>query len=168
MSVLAILKLLILPLCALLNRVRGTDWLNRLGLPGHARLYVSPAIAALAWAAHSSPWLGAIYLVWSWPPWGRWFDLGRLPEGYAHPVPDAFERAIEACSFGSDYVALLIRHSLALPVAYFVWPWGLLFPPLAVGAYELGWRVTPQAPILTAELLVGVLWGGLIYLGVQA
>jgi hypothetical protein len=161
-------KLLIIPTCAILNRVRGTDTLKRLGLPGHGRLYVSPAIAALAWLVGSSPWIGAVYLLWSLPAWGRWQDLGRLPDDFAREgvKPDLFERLIEACSFGSDYVALFLRHSLALPVAYFVWPWGLAFPFVAVGAYELGWRVTPKAPILTAELIVGALWGALICLGV--
>jgi hypothetical protein len=161
------LKLLIIPTCSLLNRVRGTDVLKRIHLPGHGRLYVSPAIALLAYFAGSSPWIGAIYLLWSLPAWGRWQDLGRLPDDFGREgvKPDLFERLIDACSFGSDYVALFLRHSLALPVAYFVWPWGLAFPLLAVGAYELGWRVTPKAPILTAELIVGAAWGGLVCLG---
>jgi hypothetical protein len=161
------LKLLIIPTCAALNRVRGTDTLKGLGLPGHGRLYVSPVIAGLAWLAGSSPWIGAIYLLWSLPAWGRWQDLGRLPDDFAREgvKPDAFEAVINKLSFGSDYVALFLRHSLGTPVAYFVWPWGLAFPFLAVGAYELGWRVTPKAPILTAELIVGAVWGGLICLG---
>ncbi len=160
-------EFLVIPACALLNRVRGTDWLKRIGLPGHGRLYVSPIIAGLAYLIGSSPWIGLVYFVWSLFPWGRWQDLGRLPEGFGREgiEPDAFEKIINALSFGSDHVALLLRHSLALPVAYFLWPWGLLFPPLAVLSYELGWRVTPKAPILTAELLTGALWGVMIYLG---
>lgn len=161
------IELLVIPACALLNRVRGTDFLKNLGLPGHGRLYVSPVIAGLAYLVGASPWIGLVYFVWSLMPWGRWFDLGRLPDdfGRENKPPDAFERVINKISFGNDHVALLLRHSLALPVAYFVWPWGLLFPPLALAAYEIGWLVTPKAPILTAELLTGALWGALIYLG---
>jgi hypothetical protein len=163
-----IIHLLIVPACAVLNRVRGTDVLKEwFRLPGHGRLYVSPAISALAYFAGASPWIGACYFFWSLFAWGRWFDLGRLPDDFGREGQklDAFETVITKLSFGSDYVALFLRHSIALPVAYFVWPWGLLFPPLAVGAYEAGWRVTPKAPIQTAELIVGAIWGGLICLG---
>lgn len=159
--------------CAVLNRVRGTDVLHdKLHLPGHGRLYVSPAIGGVAYAVGVAPLYAAgfavAYFVWSWFAWGRWFDLGRLEDGFAREgkKPDPLERAIAAVSFGSDYVALFLRHCLALPVAYLSWPYGLAFPFVAVAAYEVGWRVTPKKPIRTAEVLVGAAWGALIALAI--
>jgi hypothetical protein len=166
MQMIATYALIVLA-CAVLNRVRGTDVLKKVGLPGHGRLYVSPVIGGLAWFAGVAPLyaagFAAAYFFWSLFAWGRWFDLNRLPEGFNREgdKPDALEGAIMSLT-RDDYVALFIRHCLALPVAYLAWPFGLAFPFLAVAAYEVGWRVKPMWAVLIGEVIVGTVWGALI------
>lgn len=167
---------LIIPLLAALNRARGdATWLDWLRLPGRTIYYVAPLVGLLAWAIHpplvAAAW-GAAYLIWGVPAWGRWFDLGRLPQ--PSDDPDELEAAIEQWSGGSDHLALFLRHllfiipGLAL-VSLASGDWlaiGVAVPAAAlfVLAYEGAWRWAPRQPILAAELIVGALWAGLILL----
>lgn len=172
-----IAALIIILACAGLNRARGDDRWMPSWLPGRPLWYVAPAIGSLALLVAS--WQAALaataaYLFWGIWPWGRWFDLGRLPDSYARIArPDPFERAIQALAFGSDHLALLFRHVMATPGLMLVglasgWPQGLqlglpLVVPVAItAAYELAWRLNPSNPIWLAELATGAIWAGAI------
>jgi hypothetical protein len=65
-----------------------------------------------------------------------------------------------AVSFGSDHLALLVRHSVGVPLIWwFAGPWSLAFPFLVVAAYEASWRASPFYAIVVAELITGAIWG---------
>lgn len=161
---------------AVLNRARGDARWMPSWLPGRALFYVSAAVGiasllvtepriALAWSI--------AYLMWGAPAWGRWFDLERLPDGWARAGedPNTYEQWIIDLSGGNDHIAMFLRHLMIVPGLLLVsfglwnlWPlaFALPFAALALGCYELGWRLTPKAPIRTAELFSGALWGVLI------
>ena len=68
-------------------------------------------------------------------------------------------------ALGNIWAALMLRHAFGmLPAMFVVSPFAILAAPLIVIAYELGWRITPLAPIRTAELLTGAIWGALFLL----
>lgn len=167
---------LLILIAAALNRARGdASWMPS-WLPGRALYYASAGIGlaslllyepriALAW--------GLAYLMWGIPAWGRWFDLNRLPDGWQRDgeEPSTFEQWITDLAGGRDHIAMFLRHLCVIPglalVAFGLWSWwplafALPFAALALGCYELGWRLTPAAPIRTAELFTGALWGVLI------
>lgn len=142
---------LILLLCAGLNRCRGDDRWMPPWLPGRTLWYVAPAVGLVALLVQ--PVAGAIaiglaYLLWGVPAWGAIYDLGRMPGGKA------------------DHSLFFIRMLLAVPVLVFFGTWGvglgLLFALLSVAAYEAAWRWNPSNPIWLAELATGALWGGLV------
>lgn len=167
--------ILLILIAAALNRARGdASWMPS-WLPGRALYYASAGIGlasllfydariALAW--------GIAFLIWGTPAWGRWFDLGRLPDGYARPDDGStFEQWITELANGHDHVAFFLRQLLIVPGLLIVafglgswWPlaFALPFAGAVLGVYELGWRLTPAAPIRTAELFTGALWGVLI------
>lgn len=166
--------LLVLALIAV-NRARGDDRWKPSWLPGRALFYaagavglvsllVAPPLLAIAWAL--------TYLVWGLPPWGRWYDLGRLPDDFGrHSPPNLFERWVAELAAGVDHTALFLRHFAIVPglllVASLVEAWwlpliGIPFAVVVVLAYETGWRLWPKQPILLAELLTGAIWGALI------
>lgn len=168
--------MLILIAMTLLNRVRGLtfEW-----LPGRNIYFVAPMVGVLRYGQTleilTSVAFGVGYLLWGSAPWGRWYDLGRLPveHGREHIAPNAYEKIVQAISFGSDHLALLVRHfSGLLPLFLFLglrahalelWvAYTLLAAILIVTAYELAWRIRPSKPIIIAELQVGFLWGFLI------
>lgn len=169
------LALLIL-IAAALNRARGdASWMPS-WLPGRALYYASAGIgiASLLFAEPriAAAWAIA-YLAWGAPAWGRWFDLNRLPDGWARAGenPSTFEHWITDLAAGHDHIAMFLRQLLVFPglviVSLGLWSWvpvlmTIPFAALALGCYELGWRLSPKAPIRTAELLNGALWGALI------
>lgn len=161
-----------------LNRVRGDDRWMRFGhteegakfLPGRPLFYVAPLLGLL-----SIPFVGAqnafvvamAYTFWAIWPWGRWFDLGRLPAPGDERQADFFEETIERLTT-SDHWALFLRHLAILPFllllgvkAFFL---GIVFAALAVAVYEAAWRARPKNPIWVAEVGVGLLWAVLILL----
>lgn len=170
-----IAALLIVLACAVLNRMRGDDRWMPSWLPGRPLWYVAPAIAATSlivdpWPAAAA--VGVAYLFWAVWPWGRWFDLGRLPAPIASTA-DGFEIYVERMAGGSDHQALFLRHLMATPGLVLVgilsgWTTSfVIFAPLIVAgsitlAYELAWRAHPSNPIWLAELAAGVIWAGVI------
>lgn len=156
--------MLLIPACAALNRLRGLEfeW-----VPGRHLYYVAPVIALLAYAAGAEAltaglW-GFAYLVWGSGPWGRWFDLGRMPE--LERPQSTVEWIIYAAAFENDHAAMLIRHSFPAPILLFIWPpWAIVFPFTVVALYEAAWTFFPDNPIWRAELAVGALWGFMIAL----
>jgi hypothetical protein len=163
--------LLLVAFCAVLNRFRGGGF-GADRLPGHPRFYVAPFVLVLAWLALPFPAalaFAAGFLLWSWPPWGFLMCLGRwTPIG--RPM-SSLEWHLLAVSRGNLWLALGLRHLLIWPglfgAAWFgAAPWlpvlALPFAGLAVGSYELGWRLRPGAPIELAEILTGAAWGALL------
>ena len=154
------IELLIPPVFAFLNRLRGGGWFAD-RLPFKKLFWVAPIIGGIACSV--LPWrdgvfFGVSYLAWGWLSWGHWFDLGRmatLPRSKTQ-----FEQAIESISFGSDHVAFFWRMCIASPfLSYFGWVYALIFPLACVAIYEASWRVWRDNPIPKAELITGILWG---------
>lgn len=161
--------LIVIALCAGLNRARGDARWMPAWLPGRALWYVAPAIAVVALIAQpplTAALLGLAYLFWGVPAWGRWFDLGRLPE--SAPGGTDFFDVLAEWLFGQDHAVLFVRMLLVVPPLWLISEWaallGIAFAALAVAAYELAWRWRPDNPIWLAELMVGALWGTLIIL----
>lgn len=167
-------------ICAVLNRVRGdASWMVALHLHGRALYYATVLIGIIAGYVLRSRKLGlalaVTYLVWGVGPWGRWFDLGRLPDGFAREgIPMGwYESSVWYLSGHSDHIAMFIRHLNVLP-GIILLSFMLRSPRLClivpvfslaiVSAYELAWRLCPTNPIFVAELLVGALWGVFILL----
>lgn len=155
------------PLMGLINAGRGGHF-GADRLPAHSRYWATLAVLGLALLAlppaHAALF-AAGYLFWALPPWGHLIGLGR----YAPDRPvSAFERILLRCSAGCVHGALWFRHWLILPMVFAVsWsPWALALAPaiacFIVLAYEFAWRVTPAAPIRTAEILVGLMLGALL------
>lgn len=143
--------LLILALCAGLNRARGDDRWMPPWLPGRALWYVAPLIGLVALLGQTplaAVAIASAYLVWGVPAWGAIYDLGRLPGS------------------GGDHLRFFLRMLLAVPVLLVFGWWGallgVLFAGLSLAAYELAWRWRPSNPIWLAELATGALWGLLI------
>lgn len=154
--------LLLIIVCSALNRVRGDDRWMPDWMPGRALFPVSIAIGLIG-ACLGGLWygaaFGAAFLVWGAPAWGYLQLLGRPVPGKG---PSRVEAALLRVAGGRVHVALMLRHSFAVPLLL---PFGILpvaFPILAVAAYEAAWRIRPANPIWIAELAVGALWGALI------
>jgi hypothetical protein len=174
----ALFSLVIVAACTLLNRASGDDtWMKPLRLRGRPLWYTAPVLAGYASLLHTWPiWLafGVTYLVWRVNAWGRWYDLGRMPDGWNRigVEPSPFERIITAISCGSDHLAFFWRNALMLIPGFILiawligmWsvvPFAFVFALLIVGVYELAWRTRPNNPIIYAELTTGLLWGLLI------
>jgi hypothetical protein len=125
--------------------------------------WLSPVVAliTLDWR-----W-GAAYLFWGIWEWGRWFDLGTLPDDYNREGRKLtpLERIITAVSFGSDYVAMLWRHAMAVPLLWWiVGPTAAAFPFAVLACYIVGHKVRPKEPITPAEILTGAVWGSFMVL----
>ncbi|CTQ45780.1 hypothetical protein [Roseibium aggregatum] len=168
-----LLWFLALPVFMLANRFCGGGW-PRLSdpLPGRALYWVSPVlglIAGLFWGWQLGVIVGVGFWLWRMTGWGLWFDLHRDDEEQKNDKrhDDLFVKAINAISFGSDYVALFWRHALfflPVPLAWFflagnpfVAPlYAVAFGVLAVGAYELRWHTSLGNTL--SEMLVGGLW----------
>ena len=172
------LALITLAITSALNRVRGGG-LGAAHLPGHPRVYVAPVIGLLAGILNNGWLIGVVaglgYFIWSLPPWGRWYTLGRMPRTISGQ-PDAFEIWVERISDGddrNDHLALLIRHALGiLPLIavlvlitgrWWLAGWVIVFPVLAVAAYEACWRAAMRGklnvPTAIAEWIVGCIFG---------
>lgn len=147
---------------AAINHARGGGFFAD-RLPGHPRFYAAPAVwfvCVLFIGPFDALAVAVSYLVWSLAPWGSWFKLGRG----THPDETWFEAAVSKVSFGSDHVAFTLRNLLCLiPAAALIDPLFLGLALVQTAAYEAGWRLSPAAPIRTAELLTGAAWGAFVW-----
>jgi hypothetical protein len=162
--------IVLVPIMALVNAARGGNF-GAEGLPGHPRWWATIAVFFVALAA--LPWpqaalFAAGFLLWCLPPWGHLMCLNR----YAPPRPiSTLEISLMWLCCGCVHGALWLRHWLILPMVFAAtWsPWALVVAPaiacFIVLAYELGWRLTPAAPIRTAEILTGAILGALLLSG---
>ena len=148
-----VLALLFIAAMGFLNRCRGDDRWMPAWFRGRALYYIAPVVAlgATIWLG----WLlgllfGLWYLGWATPPWGYLQLLGRPVDGKR---PEPFEAFLLRIARGNVYLAFTLRHSLAGPLA-----------PFIVAGYELGWRLSPGAPIIVGEVIAGMLWGLMIVL----
>jgi len=179
------IQALIIALSTIINRLSGDDRWMRAGfheqgakwLAGRPLPYTSLLMALLALPIHAAevaPAFGLSYFLWRVLAWGRWFDLGRMPDGFNRVgiEPEPYAKIIIKLSGGSDHLALFLRHLMVVPGLVLVgwllsdWWTGLVAGPvfaLALTlAYEAGWRLSSKNPIMTAELICGALWGLLI------
>jgi hypothetical protein len=159
-----------LVLAGALNRLRGH------GISG-SRIYASIGMGLLAGVLFFDwrPGVAAAlaFLFWGAFSWGRWFDLERMPDGWNRDPDEmsTFDMLIEKVSFGSDYVAMFVRHAFGiLPAGVLLgwwcgWEWLAVIPlfgALVVLCYEIGWQVSDTWAIEIAEVLTGIVWGGLL------
>lgn len=152
--------LFLVPAFAVINRFRGGGlYADRLS--GHPRFYAAALVAAVSfWAVGPVDALvvAACFLAWSWLPWGRWFDLGRMPADAVARKPNDFEIIINRLP--NDHARFTMRNAVGLvPAIALLNPLFLLLAPAQTLAYEIGWRVTPRTPTVTGEWLTGALWG---------
>lgn len=168
------LAILVVFAAAAINRLRGGG-LGADRLPGHPRFYAA-ALFGLVASYALSDWrqgalLGLLWLLWALPAWGRWYTLGRHDRSLSG-TPDALERVIERVAGRSDHLAFGARHLFAVPLLGALWLlepnwfhliWIVLFPLLAVLAYELPWRLweanRSANPTALGEWGVGALLG---------
>ena len=167
-------------LMGILNRVRGGGLYGHL-IPFKALYAVAPCVGLVALLA-GHPWTVSLtfaiaYLLWALPAWGRWFDLGYLPDNYGRDpdhYADPLERWIDKRS-GDDLEAMILRHgimgSLAMFLVFIVAlnPFYLVLVPvlpwLIVNSYVMAWRhAEPDMAIPAAEILTGMSWGVVICL----
>jgi hypothetical protein len=142
--------LLLIPGFAIINHFRGGGVLIGLApltdrLPGRPIFWAAPLAGLLSllvfeplWAAY----FGFCYLIWGIPPWGRWFDLERMPDAFPYR-PLKWEERITARWHLNDYWAFTLRNSICWVPTALISPWFLLLGPIQTGAYEVGWRVRP-------------------------
>jgi hypothetical protein len=153
-----------------LNRLRGH------GISG-SRVYASIGMGILAGILFFD-WPPALavataFLFWAAFSWGRWFDLERMPDGWNRDPDElsTFDMLVEKVSFGSDHMALFVRHVVGiLPLGVLLgywcgWEWLAVIPvfaALVVAAYEIAWQVSETWAIEIAEVLTGLVWGALL------
>lgn len=166
-----------LPVYMVFNRIRGGGMPGLTDrLPGRALYYVAAILGALA-AAILDPALGVVVavgtLVCYAAGWGIRFDLHRQDDLQLDDPrqDDAFVRALDAISFGSEHLWMFWRlglFSLPMLVLWIVLAgapaWllagSIAFGALGVGAYEMRWRSTWGNTL--SELLVGAIWWALV------
>ncbi len=172
---------------ALLNRFRGGGFLSPV-IPVKSLWLVFPLIGLIALpyqGVYQSIALSVAYLLWALPPWGLWFDHGRM--ALLNREYTKYEIAVENVSgfitrrLGihgykpQDILSHFFRHLLIVPaltIPYFVFGNAMFLYisiPFAIAivlCYEVAWILwdhkKTDSPIEAAELFVGCLWGALI------
>lgn len=150
---------------AALNRVRGGGCpiFNR--LPVHTRIPAAALVAAVSFPVVGpldAALVGLCYLAWSFPAWGRWYDLGALDTEPNRP-PNQFELLIARIT-DEDAVAFTIRNVVALiPAMVALHPAFILLALFQTAAYGIGWKWGGLRAIPHAEYLTGAIWGVFIW-----
>lgn len=172
---------------ALLNRFRGGGFLSS-AVPVKSLWIVFPLIGFIALpyqGLYQSLALSLAYLIWALPPWGLWYDHGRM--ALLNREYSKYEMIVEEISYWitkktgnhtwkkQDIISNFIRHLMVVPalvIPYLVFG-NIMFLYLAIPfaisivlCYEFAWILwdnkKTDAPIEAAELFVGILWGILI------
>jgi|GEM_PF-955735 len=129
-------------------------------------LAVSPHRLVVAWAV--------AFFVWRLDAVGRWIDWDMLPDDYNRVgiKPSLYERIIIKLSFGSDRLAMFIRHLMVVPGLWLVhmaggpeWLW--FGSPLVAAAFTLAQAAAfglryPKDFHWLGEMLIGVVWAMLL------
>lgn len=176
-----IFEYLVIPLFGFLNRIRGGGfWASK--LVSRPLFWVAPIIFAISVFFQGyiiGTGFSLLYLLWAFPPWGRWFTLNHIP-----PIREItiFERIVEFIpslimkkSYWFDFICFTIRNIITLSplVLLHFLSYNLLgliaivigVSLLIVVCYSIGWKIQDKYNILsiqTAELLVGAFWGFLL------
>lgn len=119
------------------------------------------------------------FLFWRLWEWGRWIDLGSLPNDHNREGVEltVLERLITSVSFGSDSVALIWRHMLLVPALWIFYQFGgsvellILAPGFALAfasAYVVAKYINSTDYVWMAEIAVGFLWALLIDMASRA
>ena len=185
------LKFAIVPLGAVLNRIRGGGYLPvrdppRSGLKMWCVAALMGLMACVFWPPLAALAIGLALVVWDMLlPWGRWYTFNRFPRSisadYTWP-----ERLIEMVSdlggVRRDRVAFYIRNLIAFAAAAAVLAFAigtfqifLLVPVAALIqniAYEIGWRLSDHIDgpssgtgIHYSEHAMGAAFGAMIGFG---
>jgi hypothetical protein len=166
---------LVIAACAVINRLAGGGWPVTVvqGTPWRflfGRVQCAAAIGLVALTLHAWPValaFGAGFVFWRLFGWGHLISLGR-PSGASLRKPTGVDKLLVE-SIGPHW-GLFARMLFVLPmliaVAYLTGNpatplLAVPFAALAVGAYEIWWRIKPD-PIGPSEISVGVLWGAMI------
>jgi hypothetical protein len=162
------INLFLIPVFAVLNAYRGGGFFaeqSRKIVKIHPRFQVTIIMFAILCFVTTPIVSGTVslcYLISNLNGWGRWYDLGRLPE--EEPRDGFMEKYID--KLPNDHFRFLARHFYGLIPAYILLsPIFLLMPFLIVACYEVAWREYENLnAIRPAEYAVGALWGLFIFL----
>lgn len=159
------IQYLLIPILSLLNMYRGGAWFaeqSKKYVKLHPRYQVTIIlflVLLLFVSVTNAAIFSGCYLISNIGAWGRWFDLGRLPDDFVTRNPNWLEKIIG--KLPNDHLRFLVRHYLfMIPAIILISPIFIFLPPLIVLAYEIGWRYhgTGKA-IRTGEAITGSLWG---------
>jgi hypothetical protein len=164
----SVLPLIVIPLMAVLNRLRGGGWWA-VHLPGHPRWYVIAAVLGLAiWRLDdyiAAAMFAAAYGVWSLLPWGHLYSFGR----WMPPRPAShLERALLELTRYHYWAAMVLLHGIGAaflaPLIWWEWPGPelsatVLLPVLITAVHEIAWSADEAHAIPRADLATGALWG---------
>lgn len=136
---------LVIPAMGFINKVRGGGIWPKIGLI-HNRYWAT--LMTLLPAGLLGSFGAAIlwtlcWMIWTIPPWGRWFTLGRYTrhelEIRTGRNASVFERLIEATG-GNDHTCFWLRHMVAIvPMALFFGMAAFALPLAILLAYMAGW-----------------------------
>ena len=178
-------SLIFMGILAFLNRAAGSNLYHlkdKWNLSGKAVLWVLPFVFAAT--CYWYEWQIALiwtmtFWVWRIPAWGRWIDLGTMPDDFNREdeEPSWYEAIINRLSFGYDAVALFWRHFLTLipgfvalymvSASLYVWAMPVFaFLLMSAYAWAKGILYPKHEYIWLAELVSGVLWGGMILMSI--
>lgn len=158
-----ILFLLLIPVFSILNAYRGGGFFaeqSRKILKIHPRFQVTIVIFLILYFvsnAYLAFTFAISYLISNLFGWGRWYDLGRMPE---EPQRGSFlEKYID--KLPNDHYKFFARHLIGLlPAIVLISPYFLAMPFLIVLCYEISWKKYGNLDaIRPAEAAVGALWG---------
>lgn len=164
------LGLLVMALCAVLNRLRGDDSWKPSWLPGRALFYVAPAIGLVAWIL--LPWYVAAafavaYFLWAVSGWG--FVLMRIGGLQPDRQPDAVEKIL--LMLPGTILPVFTRSLFVLPGVVLIamligrpeyWLMAPIFAAVATVFYHVLLRPIGTYDWLRAELVIGALWAVMI------
>lgn len=169
---------IILILSSIINKFRGGGFYAYL-LPGAPRYYAFIFMGLLFFINHQqikeAVLFSLFWLVWSIPPWGRYYTLGRMPREISTRSPSFFELEVEKTisdinnRYIEDHFLFFIRNLLSLsPFIYFSLELPLIIAIFISFSYELAWRISPDnkdnKAINYAEYFTGFIWGVVILL----
>lgn len=165
-------------LFGILNRVRGGGFGAHL-LPGRPLFWVGPVIGAIAtyfFGIYFGVLFALTYASWASLSWGRWFTFGRIPAPREINIferwVEFFPRKITTSPYWLDFFSFFIRNNitlLPLILSYFIFNNIVILYAIPVLSllivilYSLSWKFSLKHPILIAEILVGILWGLLLF-----
>jgi hypothetical protein len=167
------MSFLILVLSCIINKFRGGGFYAYL-LPGAPRYYAFILMGVLFYIYNGfikeSILFAIFWLIWSIPPWGRYYTLGRMPREVSTRKPSLVETEVEKTISDinnrhvEDHILFFIRNLISLlPFLYFSYLLPFIIAIFISIAYEVAWIITPDnknnKAINYAEYFTGFVWG---------